>query len=211
MKIAYATGMLQRHPVIAILRGVLPKDVLAVSSTLMRCGMRVIEVPLNSPNALESIALLYKYFGKVALIGAGTVLSIDDVEAAAIAGATLILSPNRNVEVIQRTRQLGLYSMPGVATPSEGFEAIAAGANALKLFPLNQDGPSVVKAWRAVFPRDFPLYAVGGVNSENIEIFKDCGVSGVGVGSALYKPGVSLHQLRRRADEFIYRWSECGD
>lgn len=193
-------------PLVAILRGITPDEAVAVGHALLGAGIGVIEVPLNSPQPLESIRRLADVFAGQAVIGAGTVLRESDVDAVATAGAQLVLSPNFNAAVVRRAKAQGLYSMPGVATPSEGFNALDAGAEALKLFPGEQLGPPVIKAWRAVFPRTTPMFSVGGVNLENLPAFKSAGASGAGIGSALYAPGTSPEEVARRARAFVSRW-----
>ncbi len=192
--------------VIAILRGVTPDEVLGVAEALIAGGIVVIEVPLNSPQPLDSIRRLALRCSAQARIGAGTVLNAADVDRAADAGATLVLAPNFDAAVVQRTVQRGLFSMPGVATPSEGFAALAAGAHGLKLFPGEMLGPPVLKAWRAVFAPNTPLYAVGGVGEGNIAAYKAAGATGAGVGSSLYAPGVAGAELTRRARVLLRRW-----
>ena len=194
--------------VVAILRGVKPDEVLGVADALIAGGIAVIEVPLNSPQPFDSIARLARAVGAPVRIGAGTVLSAADVDRAADAGATLVLAPNFDAAVVQRTVQRGLFSMPGVATPSEGFAALAAGAHGLKLFPAEMLGPPVMKAWRAVFAPHTPMYAVGGIGESNIAAFKAAGATGVGVGSSLYAPGVAAQELTRRAQALLQRWSQ---
>jgi 2-dehydro-3-deoxyphosphogalactonate aldolase len=194
--------------VVAILRGVTPAEVNHVADALIAGGIRVIEVPLNSPEPFESIARLAREHGAQVRVGAGTVLTPEDVGRAADAGATLVLAPNFDPAVVQATTRLGLFSMPGVATPSEGFAALAAGAHGLKLFPGEMLGPPVMKAWRAVFPPGTSFYAVGGVGEHNLAAYRAAGAAGVGVGSALYAPGVAAAELTRRARLLVERWQE---
>jgi 2-dehydro-3-deoxyphosphogalactonate aldolase len=196
----------QPQGVIAILRGVTPEELPGVADALLRAGIGVIEVPLNSPRPLQSIAQLAAAHGRQALVGAGTVLTPQDVDAVAEAGARLVLSPHFDPAVVQRARQRGLWAMPGVATPTEGFAALTAGANGLKLFPGEMLGPPVLKAWRAVFPRDVPLYAVGGVGADNLAAYRAAGAVGAGVGSSLYTPGLGPEEIERRARALIAAW-----
>jgi 2-dehydro-3-deoxyphosphogalactonate aldolase len=197
-------------PLIAILRGVRPDEAVAIGETLLDAGFRVIEVPLNSPAALASIRRLAEAFGDRARIGAGTVLTVEQVRDVAAAGGTLVVSPNANPAVIRATKAAGLWSAPGVATPTEGFAALDAGADVLKLFPAEQLPPAVVKAWRAVLPRDVPLVPVGGVAPETMAAFVSAGAAGFGLGSALYKPGMTPADVRRAADAFVTAWrKEC--
>jgi 2-dehydro-3-deoxyphosphogalactonate aldolase len=193
--------------VIAILRGVTPDEVLAVGRALFDGGVRVIEVPLNSPQPFDSIERLVREFGHEALIGAGTVLSAADADRVADAGAGLVLSPNFDAAVVRQAKARGLLSMPGVATPSEGFAALAAGANALKLFPAEQLGPTVMKAWRSVFAPNTPMFAVGGVGEHNLVAFRRVGASGAGIGSSLYAPGTAPQMLTERARRLVTLWS----
>lgn len=198
--------------VIAILRGVRPDEVLAIGHALFDGGIRVIEVPLNSPQPFDSIERLVRAFGSNALIGAGTVLSAADVDRVADAGAGLVLSPNFDTAVVRQTKARGLLSMPGVATPSEGFAALAAGADALKLFPAELLGPPVMKAWRSVFAPATPMFAVGGVGEANLLAFKRVGATGAGIGSSLYAPGTPPEPLRERARRLVSLWSgAAGD
>ena len=194
--------------VVAILRGVKPDEVLGVAEALIEGGIALIEVPLNSPQPFDSIQRLARTLGAQARFGAGTVLTAADVDRAADAGATLVLAPNFDAAVVQRTVQRGLFSMPGVATPSEGFAALAAGAHGLKLFPGEMLGPPVMKAWRAVFAPGTAFYAVGGVGEHNIAAYRAAGAVGVGVGSSLYAPGVALPELTRRARALVRCWQD---
>ncbi|MBV7561086.1 2-dehydro-3-deoxy-6-phosphogalactonate aldolase [Pseudomonas sp. sia0905] len=197
---------LRELPLIAILRGVTPEEIVPVGLALYEAGFRAIEIPLNSPEPLHSIGLLAAELGERALIGAGTVLSVRQVEEVAQAGGRLIVSPNCNAQVIQATRQAGLFSAPGVATPSEGFAALEAGADVLKLFPAEQFNPVIVKAWRAVFARDIALLPVGGITPANMAGYLAAGASGFGLGSALYKPGMSAREVGDNAAAFVAAW-----
>jgi 2-dehydro-3-deoxyphosphogalactonate aldolase len=192
-----------RCPLIAILRGVTPSEVVAVGEALFDAGFRLIEVPLNSPEPLESVARLAKAFANRAVIGAGTVLRAAEVEAIRQAGGTLIVSPNTNVEVIAATKKAGLVSLPGFATASEAFAALDAGATALKLFPAEGASPAVFKAIRAVLPRGVRLLPVGGITPGNMAPWREAGAAGFGIGSALYSPGVGLDEIARRARTFV--------
>jgi 2-dehydro-3-deoxyphosphogalactonate aldolase len=197
-------------PLIAILRGITPDEAVAIGETLLDAGFRVIEVPLNSPDPLESIRRLTGALGRRVRIGAGTVLTVQQVHDVARAGGTLVVSPNANPEVIRATKAAGLWSAPGVATPTEGFAALDAGADVLKLFPTEQLPPAVVKAWRAVLPRDVPLVPVGGITPDSMTAFTAAGANGFGLGSALYKPGMTAADVRRAADAFVTAWrKEC--
>ncbi len=189
--------------IVAILRGITPDFVLEVAECLVQCGIKTIEVPLNSPQALQSIQLLHDRFAAEAVIGAGTVLSARQVDEVAQAGATLVLSPDMNVEVIARTRALGLTSIPGVATPTEAFRALEAGANALKLFPADVLGVASLKAWRSVLPADVRIFAVGGIEAGNAASFLAAGAVGVGVGGWLYRPGYTVDQVRESATQLV--------
>lgn len=190
-------------PLIAILRGVKPDEVIAVTESLIAEGFTMVEVPLNSPDALKSIQLLSEKFGEQALIGAGTVLNIKQVQQVADAGGKLIVSPNANVDVIKKTKALAMISIPGVATPTELFSAIDAGADSVKAFPAEMLPINAIKSWRAVMPSDFPIFAVGGVNVSNMAAYKSAGVDGFGLGSNLYKSGKSLSDVQVDAKAFI--------
>jgi 2-dehydro-3-deoxyphosphogalactonate aldolase len=191
---------------VAILRGVRPDEVLAVAEVLLRARLRVIEVPLNSPEPLRSIERLARELGDQVLVGAGTVMCADDVDRVADAGGRLVLSPHFDAAVVRRTRARGLWSVPGVATPTEGFAALAAGAQRLKLFPAEMLGPAVLKAWRAVFPPGTGFMPVGGVGAHNVAAYRQAGAVGAGVGSSLYSPGVSLDELAARAERLLQAW-----
>ena len=163
------SNAMKKLPLIAILRGILPNEVLGVAEILYDAGFRILEVPLNSPDALESISRLVNVYHDRMLIGAGTVLSIEDVTNVQTAGGRLIVSPNCNPDVIKQTKHIGLISVPAFVTPSEGFTAIQAGADALKLFPAEAASPPVLKAMKAVLPDDIPILPVGGIGVHNIK------------------------------------------
>lgn len=203
------TSMQPIEGVIAILRGVQPAEVLAVAEALVVGGITTIEVPLNSPQPFRSLEQLSREVGERVRVGAGTVLTAADVDRAADAGATLVLAPNFDAAVVQRTAQRGLFSMPGVATPTEGFAALAAGAHGLKLFPGEMLGPPVMKAWRAVFVPGTAFYAVGGVGEHNLAAYKAAGAAGAGVGSSLYAPGIAALELTRRARAIVTCWRDA--
>ena|SRR5215217_2632808 len=188
---------------VAIIRGVTPDEVVDVGEALFAAGIRVIEVPLNSPNPLASIERLAAAFGDRALIGAGTVLSVECVGRVAGAGGRLVVSPNTYVPVIEAAVAAGMVSAPGYFTPSEGFTAIRAGAHALKLFPAEAASPAVVKAQKAVIPKDVPMLVVGGVTPDNIPAWLAAGADGFGLGSGVYKPGQDAATVERQAAAYV--------
>ena len=185
--------------IIAILRGVTPTEANGVCEVLIEAGISIIEIPLNSPDPLVSIANAAKAFVGQAEIGAGTVLSVEDVEGVKAAGGQLIVSPDTNEAVISRTRALRMKSYPGVFTPSDAFKAIRAGATGLKFFPAEVLGPKGIKAMKAVLPKNLPLYAVGGASPDNFREYFDAGCVGFGLGSYIFKPGMSLSEIDSRA------------
>ena len=192
--------MLQDLPLIAILRGIRPQEVPAAADALTSAGFRIIEIPLNSPEPLESLRHLAGRTGLLA--GAGTVLSTAEVEAVAAAGGRLMVAPNADREVIAAAKRLGMVALPGVATPTEAFTALAAGADGLKMFPAEILPPKAVKAWRAVLPASIALLPVGGITPESMADYLAAGADGFGLGSALYKPGMSAGELGQRAQAF---------
>lgn len=196
-------------PLVAILRGLPPHEARAVGAALSSAGMRLIEVPLNSPEPFKSIAILAQAFPQ-ALIGAGTVLTVDEVRQVQAAGGQLIVSPNFKAEVVREAVRLGMVCLPGVMTPSEIFAALDAGAHGLKLFPAEMISPAVVKALRAVVPATVPLLPVGGMSAANMRAYRDAGASGVGMGSALYKPGMTAAQVQEQAQRFTEAWRLAG-
>ena len=193
-------------PLIAILRGLTPADAPAVGDAIVESGFRLLEVPLNSPQPLDSIALMRERFPN-AMVGAGTVLTAQQVRDVHAAGGVLVVSPNFNAEVVAETARLGMISLPGVATPSEAFAALAAGASGLKLFPAEAASPAVVKAWLAVLPKGTPLMPVGGITPGNMTDWREAGATGFGIGSALYKPGKSADKVRDDALQFVAAWT----
>lgn len=197
-------------PLIAILRGVTPDEAPAIAGALLEAGITQIEVPLNSPEPLESIAGLAKDFGSRALIGAGTVLTTADVDAVADAGGRLIVSPNCDTDVITRTKALGLESWPGVFTPTEAFTALQAGADGLKLFPGAMAGPAGLAAIRAILPAGTLVYAVGGAGPENFRDWIAASADGFGLGSALYKPGWTAAEVGARAKSIVTAYQASG-
>ena len=192
-----------RCPLVAILRGIKPDEVEAIGTALVEAGFTLIEVPLNSPDPLDSIARLARWVGDRAIVGAGTVLTPEQVDEVADAGGRMIVSPNTDVSVIERSVGTGLASLPGYFTPSEAFAAIGAGATALKLFPAEAASPSVLKAQSAVLPSNVPKLVVGGISPDNMAQWRAAGAAGFGIGSALYKPGDDADAVRTAADRFI--------
>lgn len=198
-KFTQALGSL---PLIAILRGLQPPEAIPVGQALVATGWTLIEVPLNSPQPLDSIAAMTSAFPQ-ALVGAGTVLTTSDVRNVHAAGGQLIVSPNFNPAVVREALQLGLVCLPGIMTASEAFAAINAGATGLKIFPAEMASPAVVKALRAVLPPATVLLPVGGITPDNMRAYQNAGASGFGIGSALYKPGVDAGQVAENAMNFI--------
>jgi 2-dehydro-3-deoxyphosphogalactonate aldolase len=190
-------------PLVAILRGLAPENALAVGQVLVDAGFRIIEVPLNSPRPFESIGLLAKTFGAGVLIGAGTVLRTEDVAGVKGAGGRLIVMPHGDIAIIREAKSQGMICVPGVATPTEGFAALAAGADGLKMFPAEAMPPAVVKAWRAVFPPETLLMPVGGITPERMAEYLAAGASGFGLGSALFAPNMTPMLVGERAQKFV--------
>ncbi|WP_170464794.1 2-dehydro-3-deoxy-6-phosphogalactonate aldolase [Ruegeria arenilitoris] len=198
------------RPIIAILRGLDPSNAVDVGQALIAAGIDKIEVPLNSPDPLISIEALAKTYGDQALIGAGTVLTPDQVEAVQGVGGKLIVSPNCDIEVIARTVALGMESWPGVYTPTEAFAALRAGSTGLKLFPGVMAGPSGLAALRPVLPKGTLVYAVGGAGPENFGEWIKAGADGFGIGSALFKPGMSVDEIGDRAKRIVAAYDEAA-
>jgi 2-dehydro-3-deoxyphosphogalactonate aldolase len=192
-------------PLVAILRGLKPAEAPAIGDVLVEAGFRLLEVPLNSPQPLDSIALLKKRFPD-ALVGAGTVLTAQEVRDVAAAGGELIVAPNFSHEVVSETVGLGLASLPGIMTPTEAFAALAAGAHGLKLFPAELASPAVVKAMLAVLPKGTPLIPVGGIAAGNLQGWYAGGAAGFGLGSSLYKPGDDAATVTKKAAAIVAAW-----
>jgi 2-dehydro-3-deoxyphosphogalactonate aldolase len=195
-----------RLPLVAILRGLQPLEALAVGQALVDAGWDLIEVPLNSPEPLQSIATLRQAFPQ-ALVGAGTVLTPEDVRQVQAAGGELIVSPNFNPAVVAEAVRLGMVCLPGVMTASEAFAALAAGASGLKIFPAEMITPPVLKALRAVLPAETLVLPVGGISPLNMPAFRTAGASGFGIGSALFKPGMTPAQVAESAAGFEAAWA----
>jgi len=194
-------------PLIAILRGVKPDEVEAIGEALVEAGFTILEVPMNSPDPLDSIARLARRFEGRAVVGAGTVLRVEDVEAVGAAGGTLIIAPNANVRVITAAADKGYVALPGIATPTEAFAALDAGAAALKLFPAEAAGPTVLKAMRAILPKDARVLPVGGIVPELMADWRKAGAAGFGLGSALFAPVMTAADVGARAKTFIETWN----
>lgn len=196
--------------IIAILRGITPEEALDVTHALLDAGITKIEVPLNSPDPLDSIAAMVDAFGQSAQIGAGTVLEVDQVAQVAATGARLVVSPDTNPAVIAATVDAGLLSYPGIFTPTEAFAAIRTGATGLKLFPAFKMGLDGLKAMRAVLPAEMPVYAVGGVGPADFVEWRAAGAAGFGLGTAIYAPGMAASEVAARARDAVAAWDACA-
>ena len=197
---------LATNPLVAILRGLGPGEAQAIGQALVNNGWNLIEVPLNSQYPLRSIATLAKAFPD-ALVGAGTVLQLEQVREVHAAGGQLVVAPNFNAEVVREAVRLGMVCLPGVLTATEAFAALAAGASGLKLFPAEMIGPAAVKALRAVLPAQAVLLPVGGIGPGNMGAYRAAGANGFGIGSALYKPGMTAAEVERNALDFMAAWT----
>ncbi|HDS1219730.1 TPA: 2-dehydro-3-deoxy-6-phosphogalactonate aldolase [Stenotrophomonas maltophilia] len=204
------TAWMQPLPLVAILRGLTPQEAPAIGAALAQAGFHILEVPLNSPQPLQSIELLAKQLGDRCLIGAGTVLSTAQVQDVNNAGGRLVVMPHADVEVIAAAHASGMVCTPGVATPTEAFAALRAGADALKLFPAEQLPPPVLKAWSSVLPAGTPLLPVGGITPERMAAYRQAGAAGFGIGSALYAPKTPADDVARRARAFIDAWNRTN-
>ena len=193
-------------PLVAILRGLNPAEAVDVAKVLHTAGFRALEVPLNRPGAIEAIAAIVKLDLPDTLVGGGTMLTVEHVEAVHAAGGRLLVSPNCVPAVIRRAADLGMYCAPGVATPTEAFAALDAGAHALKIFPAESVGHGGIKALKSVLPAGTPVWPVGGVSPETMAAWVKAGATGFGIGGNLYTPGVTLDQLKERAEAFVSTW-----
>jgi 2-dehydro-3-deoxyphosphogalactonate aldolase len=195
-------------PLVAILRGLTPADAVPIAMALYECDFRLIEVPLNSPEPLASITAIRAALGSDAVVGAGTVLSVDAVEQVRAAGGELIVMPHADTAIIRAAKAAAMACVPGVATPTEAFAALAAGADALKLFPAELVTPAALRAMRAVLPPTTALYPVGGITPESMQAYRQAGATGFGLGSALYVPGASVEAVKARAAAFRAAWRQ---
>lgn len=193
-------------PLVAILRGLRPENAEAVGLRLVEEGFRIIEVPLNSPQPFRSIEILAKTMPETVLVGAGTVLDPDDVNGVLDVGGKLIVMPHADVAVIARAKELRMVCTPGVATPTEAFAALRAGADGIKVFPAEAMPPQIVKAWRAVLPPEIIVLPVGGIRPESMKAYLDAGATGFGLGSALFTPALSVDDVGRNARAFASAW-----
>ena len=199
-----------RLPLVAILRGLTPNEAVPIAHTLYDAGFRLIEVPLNSPEPLRSIAAIRAALDSDALVGAGTVLSVQAVAQVRAAGGELIVMPHADCTVIRAAKAAGAICLPGIATPTEAFAALEAGADALKLFPAELVTPTVLRALRAVLPAATALYPVGGITPDNMRIYREAGAAGFGLGSALYAPGAPVETVKARALAFYGAWQRLS-
>ena len=197
------TPWLQRCPLVAILCGVKPEEVAAIGKALEQKGIAIVEVPLNSPRPMESIALLARAFGDRLLIGAGTVMTEGQVAHIAAAGGRIIVTPHADAAIVRAAKQQGLLAMPGFFTPAEAFAMLAAGADALKLFPAEAASPAALRAMRAVLPSGTAVLPVGGIDASNMAAWKEAGAAGFGIGSGIYKPGDSPEAVAAKAHRLV--------
>jgi len=194
-------------PLVAILRGITPDEAVSIGRVLAEAGFRVLEVPLNSPQPMESIRRLSQSLGDSVLVGAGTVMTPAQVDEVTAAGGRLIVMPHADTAVIRAAKAAGMICVPGVATPTEAFAALAAGADGLKLFPADQVTPAGLKAWRAVLPASVAVLPVGGIALGNMAAWLAAGAQGFGIGAALYAPGLAADEVASRARAFAQAWA----
>jgi len=197
---------LEPLPLVAVLRGITPAEIADVAAALVAEGFRILEVPLNSPQPFDSIRALAQAHGDTCLVGAGTVLSMDDVTRVNAAGGCLIVMPHADVAVVRETKRQKLVCLPGAATPTEAFAALAAGADGIKMFPAEALPPAALKAWRAVLPSGTLVFPVGGIRPDNMAPYVAAGASGFGTGSNLYRPGMPAAEVRAQAARFAEGW-----
>jgi len=202
------TGWLARCPLIAILRGVRPDEVVEIGEALAEAGIAIVEVPMNSPEPVESIRRLVERFGTRMLIGAGTVMTPEQVEEVDAFGGRLIVMPHADVAIVRKAKFHNLLACPGFATPTEAFAALAAGADGIKLFPAEGSSPAVLKALRAVLPSATPVLPVGGIDATNMQPWRTAGAAGFGIGSAIYKPGDTPATVRAKATALVAALAE---
>ena len=193
---------LRRCPLVAILRGIKPGEALDIGTMLVETGLTIIEVPLNSPEPFASIVRLAKHLGDRALVGAGTVTDWEQVTKVADAGGRVIVTPHADERIVEAAKRRNLFVVPGFATPTEAFRMINAGADAIKLFPAEANPPKVLKSLRAVLPKNMPILPVGGITPQNMDDYWVAGADGFGLGSALYKPGMTVEQVAKSAADF---------
>ena len=197
------TALLAACPLVAILRGVRPEEVEGIGDVLVEAGLRIIEVPLNSPDPIDSIARLARRLGDRALVGAGTVRRAAEVDAVAAAGGRVVVTPHADAALVRAAKARGLLAMPGFFTPGEAFALLDAGADALKLFPAEAASPAVLRALRAVLPPGTLVLPVGGMDADTIPAWRTAGAAGFGIGSALYKPGDTAEVVRGKAARLV--------
>ena len=203
-------AFLAKLPLIAILRGITPDEAVPVGRALAEAGFAIIEIPMNSPEPLVSIGRMSAALGHEYMVGAGTVTEPDWVPDIAAAGGRIIVMPHADVAVIKAAKAAGLACAPGIATPTEGFAALAAGADALKLFPAEALGPKTLAALRSVFPKETKFLPVGGITPANLAGYVAAGAAGFGLGSSLYRPGMSVAEVSENARSFVAAWRACG-
>ena len=200
------TQAVSRCGIIAILRGLTTSEIEAVGQALVDAGITIAEIPLNSPDPFASIKKMAEMFKGKLVVGAGTVLSVQDVNLLKVHDGEISVSPDCNETVIARAKELGLEPLPGVFTPTEAFAAIRSGATHLKLFPAEAASPITIKAWRAVLPKHVQIYAVGGVTPANMQSWADVGTAGFGIGSNIYKQGFTAADVSKAAKDFVAAW-----
>lgn len=198
-------------PLVSILRGISPPEVEGVGSALIEAGFRLIEVPLTSPEPFKSIEILVRRFGEMAIIGAGTVRSEPQLDTLIQTGGQLMVTPHGDTTLIAAAKRRGLAALPGVATPTEAFAAIDAGADALKVFPADAVPPAILRSWRTVLPANVPLCPTGGVTPEGLAAYVDAGAGGFGIGTQLYKPGWTRAAVGARAQAYVAAWRQLSD